>query len=111
MKIKTIIASIALASLTACSGAQQSTAKAITDATGSACEFILQSTDPSLSPLCTTAAAVADAIEALISAAENAVTADAGAPAASRKLGSTYKPSAKEVYQYLATHGAKPAKF
>jgi len=110
MKIKTIIASIALAALaTGCTINMQAQAKTITDTAGNVCEVVLQATDPALTPICTTAVAVADAIEALVAQATTVVTADAGAAKASAKPGVTYKPSHTEVYQYLVQHGAKPA--
>lgn len=74
----------------ACSAAQT---KLYTDTAGTLCQVIVTATDPALAPLCTDATSLAEAIEALVGA-------DGGIGAA--------RPSQDAIYQYLATHGAKP---
>lgn len=84
---------------TGCTAAQLGGAHSIVDVAGDVCQVIVAATDPVLAPLCTTATGIANAVTALL-AAHGPVKAGAEA----------YAPSSDEIYQYLATHGAKYVK-
>jgi len=98
MKKLLAIAVLALGlTATGCTKAQLGTANTVVDVAGNVCQVIVAATDPKLAPLCTTAVDVASAVTALI-----------GSNAAAAKA--AYSPSNDEIYQYLATHGAKYVK-
>jgi hypothetical protein len=107
MKIFGALVALAIAAA-ACTTAQQQTASTVTQSGAAVCEVVFTVADPTLSPLCTTAEAVEEAIQALIaSVAPVAAPADAGAVAA-RKLAvaTPVHPTNVQIYQYLLAHGA-----
>jgi uncharacterized protein (UPF0210 family) len=89
----------------ACTKQQEQTAQTVTTSANAVCEVVFTAVDPTLAPLCTTAEAVAQAIEALTAQASATLTNDAGTPVAAAVV--LVKPTNAQVYQYLAAHGAK----
>jgi len=105
MKIRNVLtAALVLATLGACTPSGQATATAVTAGATQVCEVVLTVADPALDPLCTTAADVEAAVQALVAQASQV---EAGAP-----LGAAVapKPSARDIYNYLVAHGAQTVK-
>jgi hypothetical protein len=81
-----------------CSAAQN---KVYTDGAGAICQVVVAALDPSLAPLCTSAQALAEAVEMFLG--------DGGIGARAMVIqGSAGVVVATPVYQYLLAHGAKP---
>jgi len=99
MNIKSIIASfIVLGLVVGCTTAQIATAKTIVDDAGKVCEVVFVAADPTLAPLCTTAADLVEA-ELLV---QNSIV-DGG-------LGLAPAPTNAQIYAYLKAHGATTVK-
>ena len=80
--ISKIVTGVALMAIAAgCTGAQLQTWSTANSVGGGVCEVVFLAADPTLAPLCTTAAAVSQAIEGLV-AAQAAAASDSGAPGA-----------------------------
>lgn len=92
----------------ACTGSQQTTLKAVTDVAGNVCQVVVTATDPSLTPICTTATEIANAIESLIGGHAAALDAGTGGVAGALAVKTDYVPTNAEVYAWLVAHGAKP---
>jgi hypothetical protein len=92
--IRRFLALALIGGATACAASLQYTNDA-----GQACDVIVTAVDPGLLPICTTATALADAIQELIIA--HGGVADAGAGGAP-----AYVPSKAEIYAWLVKHGA-----
>lgn len=86
-----------------CTPHQAQVARTSIDAAAAACEVVMSATDPGLSPICTTAQAIAQAIASLVEANSKAIAASGVKPALA-----PYQPTGDEVYAYLAAHGARP---
>lgn len=86
----------------ACTPQQAQVAHTSIDAAAAACEVVMSATDPGLTPLCTTAQAIAQAVASLVEANSKAIAASGVKPATA-----PYQPTGDEVYAYLAAHGAR----
>lgn len=103
MKTISTIASLILIAVTACTAAEVATAKTIVDVSGNVCQAVFASVDPSLDSVCTTGAAIAAAVEALVAQ-------HSSADAALSVSKTPYAPTQAEIYAYLVAHGATAVK-
>ncbi len=98
-----ILALIAGLAASSCTPQQAKVAHVSIDAAAATCEVIMKATDPGLSPICTTAQAIAQAVTSLVEANARTTTSSDVRPALA-----PYQPTNDEVYAYLAAHGARP---
>jgi hypothetical protein len=80
----------------------KSTETAATQAAGAVCEVIFAAEDPALAPLCTTAAQLAEALEAVLAASSADASVQGIAPVRPLVVDRT------AVYEWLKAHGAQP---
>jgi|SRR5580704_6001607 hypothetical protein len=92
--------------LTACTPQAQSAANATTASVVAGCQVIVTATDPALLPVCVTAAALEQAIQAIILDVE-AARAEVLEGGASHAMLPAISPSSDEIYTYLVAHGAQ----
>lgn len=85
-----------------CTPQQARIAQTAIDAATGVCEVIVASTDPALTPVCSSAESVAEAIAALVEANSTVRPVSGVRPSAA-----PYRPSGDEVYAWLVAHGAK----
>lgn len=85
----------------ACTASTWQTIQAATNASGVACEALFVAVNPAVAPLCTTAAQIAQAIEAFVA---TFATVDGGTGAMSAAAQNAW------VHDWLVQHGATPVK-